>query len=66
VAARVTAGPRLETLQEDYASARARAGAAAETKLDELRAEIERTRRELHETLRRLVEQAEGLGLAPA
>ncbi|HQQ77759.1 MAG TPA: hypothetical protein PLB01_10420, partial [Thermoanaerobaculia bacterium] len=65
-AARLGASARLETLQEDYAAARARAGAAAEAKLEELRTEIERTRRELHETLQRLVEQAEGLGLAPA
>jgi stearoyl-CoA desaturase (delta-9 desaturase) len=65
-AARLKAAARLEKLQEDYAAARVRAGAAAETKLDELRAEIDRTRRELHETLQRLVEQAEGLGLAPA
>ncbi len=65
-AARLRASARLEKLQEDYAAARARAGAAAEAKLDELRAEIESARRDLHETLRRLVEQAEGLGLAPA
>ena len=65
-AARLRASARLETLQEDYAAARARAGVAAEAKLEELRTEIERTRRELHETLQRLVEQAEGLGLAPA
>ena len=65
-AARLAASARLERLQEDYAAARARAGAAAEHTLEELRAEIEKVRRELHETLRRLVEQAEGLGLAPA
>jgi stearoyl-CoA desaturase (delta-9 desaturase) len=65
-AARLRASARLERLQEDYAAARARAGAAAEHTLEELRAEIESARRELHETLRRLVEQAEGLGLAPA
>lgn len=65
-AARLRASARLEKLQEDYAAARVRAGAAAESKLEELRAEIESVRRELHDTLRRLVEQAEGLGLAPA
>ncbi len=65
-AARLRASARLESLQEDYAAARARAGAAAESKLDELRSEIENARRDLHETLQRLVEQAEGLGLAPA
>ena len=65
-AARLRASARLEKLQEDYAAARARAGAAAEQKLEELRAEIEGARRGLHETLQRLVEQAEGLGLAPA
>ncbi len=65
-AARLRASARLERLQEDYAAARARAGAAAEQKLEELRAEIEGTRRDLHDTLQRLVEQAEGLGLAPA
>ncbi len=65
-AARLRASARLEKLQEDYAAARRAAGAAAESRLEELRADIERTRRELHETLQRLVEQAEGLGLAPA
>jgi stearoyl-CoA desaturase (delta-9 desaturase) len=65
-AARLRASARLENLQEDYAAACIRAGAAAEAKLDELRTEIESTRRDLHETLQRLVEQAEGLGLAPA
>ncbi len=65
-AARLGASARLERLQEDYAAARTRAGAAAEAKLNEIRAEIESARRELHDTLQRLVEQAEGLGLAPA
>ena len=41
-AARLNASARLERLQEDYAAARARAGAAAELKLEELRTEIER------------------------
>ena len=65
-AARLAASARLDRLQADYAAARARAVAAAEHSPDELRAEIEKVRRELHDTLRRLVEQAEGLGLAPA
>jgi stearoyl-CoA desaturase (delta-9 desaturase) len=65
-AARLGASARLEKLLEDYAAARARAGAAAEQKLEELRAEIEGARRDLHDTLQRLVDQAEGLGLAPA
>ena len=65
-AARLRASARLERLQEDYAAAKARAGAAAEHGLEELRAEIEKAKRELHDTLRRLVEQAEGLGLEPA
>ncbi len=65
-AARLGASARLERLQEDYAAAKARAGAAAEHKLEDLRLEIERARRELHDTLQRLVEQAEGLGLSPA
>jgi stearoyl-CoA desaturase (delta-9 desaturase) len=65
-AARIAASARLDRLLADYAAARARAGAAAEHSLEELRVEIEKVRRELHDTLRRLVEQAEGLGLAPA
>jgi stearoyl-CoA desaturase (Delta-9 desaturase) len=65
-AARLRASARLEALLEDYAAARKAAGAAAESRLEDLRADIDRTRRELHETLRRLVEQAEGLGLATA
>ncbi len=65
-ATRLGASARLEKLQEDYAAARARAGAAAEQKLDGLRAEIESARRDLHDTLKRLVELAEGLGLEPA
>ena len=65
-AARLRAAARLEQLQEDYAAAKVRAGAAAEQKVAELRVEIEKANRDLHETLQRLVEQAEGLGLAPA
>ena len=52
-AARLRAAQRLEALQADYAAARARAEAAASQRLDELRAEIEKTRRELSRHARR-------------
>jgi stearoyl-CoA desaturase (delta-9 desaturase) len=65
-AARQRAALRLEALQADYAAARARAEAAASQRLDELGAEIEKTRRELYDTLSRLVESAENLGLHAA
>jgi hypothetical protein len=65
-AARLRAVQRLEVLQADYAAARTRAEAAASNRLVELKAEIENTRRELHDTLVRLVEAAENLGLSAA
>ncbi|HEX7528871.1 MAG TPA: hypothetical protein VF425_07155, partial [Thermoanaerobaculia bacterium] len=65
-AARLRAVQRLEVLQADYAAARTRAEAAASIRLVELKAEIEKTRRELQETLSRLVEAAENLGLSAA
>jgi stearoyl-CoA desaturase (Delta-9 desaturase) len=65
-AARQRAVQRLEVLQADYAAARTRAEAAASQRLVELKAEIEKTRRELHDTLLRLVEAAENLGLSAA
>jgi hypothetical protein len=65
-AARQRAVQRLEVLQADYAAARTRAEAAASHRLVELRVEIEKTRRELHDTLLRLVEAAENLGLSAA
>ncbi|MDL2718644.1 MAG: fatty acid desaturase [Acidobacteriota bacterium] len=65
-AARLRAVQRLDVLQADYAAARTRAEAAASNRLVELRAEIENTRRELHDTLVRLVEAAENLGLSAA
>jgi stearoyl-CoA desaturase (Delta-9 desaturase) len=65
-AARLRAVQRLEVLQADYAAARTRAEAAASIRLVELKAEIEKTRRELQETLSRLVEAAENLGLSTA
>jgi stearoyl-CoA desaturase (delta-9 desaturase) len=65
-AARQRAVQRLEVLQADYAAARTRAEAAASHRLVELKAEIEKTRRELHETLLRLVEAAENLGVSAA
>ncbi|MCM3875028.1 MAG: fatty acid desaturase [Thermoanaerobaculia bacterium] len=64
--ARLRAVQRLDVLQADYAAARTRAEAAASSRLAELGAEIERTRRELHETLLRLVAAAESLGLSAA
>jgi stearoyl-CoA desaturase (delta-9 desaturase) len=63
-AARQRAVKRLEVLQADYAAARTRAEAAASHRLDELKVEIEKTRRELQDTLLRLVEAAESLGLS--
>jgi len=65
-AARLRAVQRLDVLQADYAAARTRAEAAASHSLVELKAEIEKTRRELHDTLVRLVEAAENLGLSAA
>ena len=65
-AARLRAVQRLEVLQANYAAARTRAEAAASNRLVELKAEIENTRRELHDTLVRLVEAAENLGLSAA
>ena len=65
-AARLRAVQRLDVLQADYAAARTRAEAAASNRLVELKAEIEKTRRELHDTLVRLVEAAESLGLSAA
>ena len=65
-AARLRAVQRLDVLQADYAAARTRAEAAASHSLVELKAEIEKTRRELHDTLVRLVEATENLGLSTA
>ncbi|MFI5197551.1 MAG: fatty acid desaturase [Thermoanaerobaculia bacterium] len=65
-AARQRAVQRLDALQTDYAAARARAETVASQRLDELKTEIEKTRRELHETLVRLVDAAEGLSLSSA
>lgn len=65
-AARLCAVQRLEVLQADYAAARTRVEAAASHRLVELKAEIENTRRDLQETLLRLVEAADSLGLSPA
>ena len=65
-AARLRAVQRLDVLQADYAAARTRAEAAASHSLVELKAEIEKTRRELHDTLVRLVEATENLGLSAA
>ncbi len=65
-AARQRAAQRLDVLQADYAAARSRAEAAASHRLDELKAEIEKTRRQLRDTLVRLVDAAEGLGLPAA
>ena len=65
-AARQRAAQRLDALQTDYAAALARAETAASQRLDELKAEIEKTRRELYDTLVRLVDAAEGLSLSAA
>jgi len=65
-AARQRAAQRLDALQTDYAAALARAETAASQRLDELKAEIEKTRRELYDTLVRLVDAAEGLSLSSA
>ena len=64
--ARQRAAQRLDALQTDYAAALARAETAASQRLDELKAEIEKTRRELYDTLVRLVDAAEGLSLSAA
>ena len=65
-AARQRAAQRLDALQTDYAAALARAETAASQRLDELKAEIEKTRRELYDTLVRLIDAAEGLSLSSA
>ncbi len=65
-AARLRAVQRLEILQADYAAALARAEAAASQRLEELKAEIEKTRRELFETLSCLVEAADRLAVSTA
>jgi stearoyl-CoA desaturase (delta-9 desaturase) len=65
-AARQRAAQRLDALQTDYAAALARAETAASQRLDELKAEIEKTRRELYDTLVRLVNVAESLSLSSA
>ena len=70
-ASRQRAAAQLEKLKADYAAAlaaaaagtrlrRQRARALAEIRVEELRAEIERTRRSLVEALERLVEAAGG------
>jgi len=65
-AARASAAQRVEALQEEYFAALDRAGAAAEKHLEELRAEIDRARLHLAETLDRLVAAAEKrLGPSP-
>jgi stearoyl-CoA desaturase (delta-9 desaturase) len=64
--ARQRAAQRLDALQTDYAAALARAETAASQRLDELKAEIEKTRRELYDTLVRLVNVAESLSLSSA
>jgi len=64
--ARQRAVQRLDVLQADYAAVRTRAEAAASQRLVELKAEIEKTRRELHDTLLHLVEAAENLGPSAA
>jgi stearoyl-CoA desaturase (delta-9 desaturase) len=65
-AARQRATQRLDALQTDYAAALSRAETAASQRLDELKAEIEKTRRELYDTLVRLVDAAESLSLSSA
>ena len=65
-AARQRAAQRLDALPTDYAAALARAETAASQRLDELKAEIEKTRRELYDTLVRLVNVAESLSLSSA
>lgn len=65
-AARQRAVARLEELQADYTAARQRAGDAASRRLDELKAEIERTRAQLAGILEQLLELAESLEVAPA
>ncbi len=73
---RARTAERLERLQADYAAARAalaeetrrrrqRAAALAEIRLEELRAEIQRTAQALTETLERLVAAAEGRPVPP-
>jgi stearoyl-CoA desaturase (Delta-9 desaturase) len=66
-AARASAAHRVEALQEEYFTALDRAGSAAEKHLEELRAEIDRARLQLAETLDRLVSTAEArLGSSPS
>lgn len=57
-AASIRAAARLRQLESDYAAARARAGLAAYKRLDELRAEIEKTRLQLLESLEQLIAAA--------
>ncbi len=65
-AARANAARRVEVLQEEYFAALDRAGTAAEKRLEELRAEIDRARLHLAETLDRLVAAGEErLGPSP-
>ena len=65
-AARSRAATHLEELLADYAAARQRAGDAAARRLEEVRAEIEKTRLQLEQILEELLERAESLGVAPA
>ncbi len=51
----------LEELQSDYAQAVSRAGAAAEKRIEEIRAEMEKTKSQLADTLEKLVETARTL-----
>ncbi|HVT45638.1 MAG TPA: acyl-CoA desaturase [Thermoanaerobaculia bacterium] len=61
-AARASAAARLDALQKEYAAARSRAGRAADRRLEELSAEIDRTREALAETLEALLTAAGGGG----
>lgn len=61
-AKRVHAAERLAALQADYAARKAEVAAAADQRLAELRAEIERLRAYLEEILSKLIEAAERLG----
>lgn len=65
-AARVAAVARLHQLEADYAAARERAGRAARLHMFNLQLEIESTRRQLAETLERLVAAANGSFAQPA
>ncbi|MHB0972362.1 MAG: acyl-CoA desaturase [Thermoanaerobaculia bacterium] len=58
---RIRTVARLEALQADYAAARASAGASAQKRLDELRAEIEKARASLAEILEGLLANANAL-----